>query len=229
MVSVAGVAALGCAGAGAAVGPALAAGARRIPGVGGGLARTVLVSAVSTVVFGAIGWRLVPDPADRMALPAFLVLAAAGITLAVIDLDVRRLPDAITLPAYPVIAVLLTVAALLGDPGWNALDTLGRAATGALASVLLYGLLSLPRSSQMGLGDVKLAGLLGLALGWLSWSALATGVVLGFGYGALYALGLLVTRRAGWRSRVPFGPAMLAGAFTAVLAGDWLVAAYTSV
>jgi leader peptidase (prepilin peptidase)/N-methyltransferase len=229
VVAVAGVAALGCAGAGAAVGPALAAGARRIPGVGGGLARTLVVSAVSTVVFGAIGWRLVPDPADRMALPAFLALAAAGITLAVIDLDVRRLPDAITLPAYPVIAVLLTVATLLTDPTEDALDTLGRAVVGAMASVLLYGLLSLPRSSQMGLGDVKLAGLLGLALGWLSWSALATGVVLGFGYGALYALALLVTRRAGWRTRVPFGPAMLAGAFTAVLAGDWLVAAYTSV
>jgi leader peptidase (prepilin peptidase)/N-methyltransferase len=229
VVAVAGVAALGCAGAGAAVGPALAAGARRIPGVGGGPARTLVVSAVSTVVFGAIGWRLVPDPADRMALPAFLVLAAAGITLAVIDLDVRRLPDAITLPAYPVIAVLLTVATLLTDPTEDALDTLGRAVVGAMASVLLYGLLSLPRSSQMGLGDVKLAGLLGLALGWLSWSALATGVVLGFGYGALYALALLVTRRAGWRTRVPFGPAMLAGAFTAVLAGDWLVAAYTSV
>jgi leader peptidase (prepilin peptidase)/N-methyltransferase len=211
------------------VGPALAAGARRVPGVDGGLARTVLVSAVSMVVFGAIGWRLVPVPAYRLALPAFLVLAAAGITLAVIDLDVRRLPDAITLPAYPVIAVLLTAATLLTDPARDGWGALVRAAVGALASVLVYGLLSLPRSSQMGFGDVKLAGLLGLALGWLSWSSLATGVVLGFGYGALYALALVVTRRAGWRSRVPFGPAMLAGAFTAVLAGDWLVAAYTSI
>jgi leader peptidase (prepilin peptidase)/N-methyltransferase len=229
VVAVAGVAALGCAGAGAAVGPALAAGARRIPGVAGGPVRMVLVSAVSMVVFGAIGYRLVPDPDDRLALPAFLVLAAAGITLAVIDLDVRRLPDAITLPAYPVIAALLTAATLLTDPTRGALEPLGRAVLGALASVLLYGLLSLPRSSQMGFGDVKLAGLLGLALGWLSWSVLAAGVVLGFGYGALYALGLLVTRRARWRSRVPFGPAMLAGAFTAVLVGDWLAAAYTSV
>lgn len=225
----AGVAALGCAGAGAAVGPALAAGARRVPGVDGGLARTVLVSVVSMVVFGAIGYRLVPEPAHRFALPAFLVLAAAGITLAVIDLDVRRLPDVITLPAYPVIAVLLTVATLLTDPGDGAWGTLGRAVAGAVGSVLLYGMLSLPRSSQMGIGDVKLAGLLGLALGWLSWSSLATGLVLGFGYGALYALVLVVTRRAGWRSRVPFGPAMLAGALTAVLVGDWLVAAYTSV
>jgi leader peptidase (prepilin peptidase)/N-methyltransferase len=228
VVAVAEVAALGCAGAGAALGPALAAGARRVPGVDGGTVRTVLVSVLSTVVFGAIGYRLGAYPAGRYALPAFLVLAAAGITLAVIDLDVRRLPDAITLPAYPVIAVLLTGASLLTDTTRGALDTLGRAALSGLAALLLYGLLSLPRSSQLGFGDVKLAGLLGLALGWLSWSALASGLVLGFGYGALYAVVLLATRRAGWRSRVPFGPAMLAGAFTAVLVGDWLATAYAA-
>ncbi|GIL30246.1 prepilin peptidase [Actinocatenispora comari] len=218
------LAALGCAAAGAAVGPALAATAARLPGVAAGGRRTVVVCVLTAVAFGGVAVGLVPDPVRRYGLPAFLVLAAAGVLLCVIDADLRRLPDAITLPAYPVVAALLAVASAIdGGPGWA---ELARAGVGALAAAGLYLLLCLAPGSQLGFGDVKLAGLLGLALGWLSWSTLAVGVVLGFGYGGGYALVLLASRRAGLRTRIPFGPAMLAGALTAVLAGDWLAAGY---
>lgn len=219
------LAALGCAGAGAAVGPGLAAMSARVPGVSSGPRRTLLVSALAMLAFGAVAGGLLTDPVRRYGLPAFLVLAAAGVLLAVIDSDVHRLPDAITLPAYPVVAVLLVPASLLGaaSTGWSGLL---RAAGGAAVAATVYLLLCLAPGAQLGFGDVKLAGLLGLALGWLSWATLAVGMVLGFAFGAAYGLTLLVVRRAGLRSRIPFGPAMLAGALTAVLLGDRLAGAY---
>jgi leader peptidase (prepilin peptidase)/N-methyltransferase len=185
----------------------------------------VLLSALTAASFGGVSMRLLTDPARRYALPAFLLLAAVGMVLAVIDTDVRRLPDALTLPAYPLVAALLVPASLLGVAPVGGTG-LARAGCGALAAVVWYVLLCLLPGSQLGFGDVKLAGLLGLALGWLSWSALVVGMVAGFGYGAVHGLVLLAARRAGPRSHLPFGPAMLAGAFTAVLAGDRLAAVY---
>ena len=95
-----------------------------------------------------------------------------------------------------------------------------------MLATAVYVALALPSSAPLGFGDVKLAGLLGLALAWLSWSALAVGLVLGFAYGAAYGAVLIARRRADLGTRIPFGPAMLAGAFTAILLGDRLVAAY---
>jgi leader peptidase (prepilin peptidase) / N-methyltransferase len=224
MLSTVAVTAVGCAGVGAALGPALAGTAARVPGVVRGTGRTVLVSGLAAAAFGGVVVGLLPDAARRYALPAFLVLAAAGVLLGVIDADVHRLPDMITLPAYPVVAALLVPASVLAGSsvGWGGL---ARAGAGALAAATLYAALCLPPSSPMGFGDVKLAGLLGLALGWLSWQTWMVGMVLGFGYGGLHGLAVLARRRAG-SHRIPFGPAMLVGALTAVLAGDHLLAAY---
>ena len=63
---------------------------------------------------------------------------------------------------------------------------------------------------------MKLLGLLGLVLGWFGWGVLLAGIFLGLLAGALVSLVLLATRRAGWRTALPFGPPLLAGA---VLAG----------
>jgi len=64
----------------------------------------------------------------------------------------------------------------------------------------------------LGMGDVKLAALLGLYLGWLGWSTVLTGAVAGFVVQAALALVLLAARRVGRRDALPFGPAMLVGA-----------------
>ena len=69
-----------------------------------------------------------------------------------------------------------------------------------------------------GFGDVKLAGLAGLALGWLGWPTLALGAALGFVLCAVVSLGLLATRRIGLRSAICFGPFLLGGAMLAMLA-----------
>jgi leader peptidase (prepilin peptidase)/N-methyltransferase len=157
-------------------------------------------------------------------LPAFLYLAAISVALALIDLDTKRLPDALTLPSYPVVAVLLIAAALLGDhPG----DLL-RAAVGAAAVGAFYFAVWFAYPGGMGYGDVKLAPLVGAWLGWVSYGATAVGVFLGFLYGSVVGVTVMALGRGGRKSKIPFGPFMVAGALTGVLVGDQLASAYLS-
>ena len=83
------------------------------------------------------------------------------------------------------------------------------------AAYLVLGLL---RPGQLGGGDVKLAGLAGLALAWLGWPVLLAGAALGFMLSAVVSLGLLAARRITLRSQICFGPFLLGGALLAVLA-----------
>ena len=174
--------------------------------------RYPLVELLTAALFVAVAARF----GLSLALPAYLYLAAVAVALAAIDLAVKRLPNAIVLPSYPVAAVLLLAAsATTGD--WAA------AVRGLLAMAALYAGylgLALVYPGGMGFGDVKLAGLLGLYLGWLGWGPLWVGTLAGFLIGGLAGTALLLARRAGRRTAIPFGPAMLAGAFVAVfLAG----------
>ncbi len=159
------------------------------------------------------------------ALPAYLYLAAVGVALGLIDVDHRRLPDALTLPSYPVAAILLGLAALAGsDSGsWP------RAALGALAMYAVYFALVFAYPAGMGLGDVKLAGVLGAYCAWLGWGSWAVGLFLAFLLGGLFGLGLIVAGKGGRKSAVPFGPFMLLGTGLAVLVGERLASAYLSV
>ena len=80
----------------------------------------------------------------------------------------------------------------------------------------------------MGFGDVKLAGVLGLAAGWLGWGSWAVALFLGFFLGGLFGLALVARGRGGRKTAVPFGPFMLLGTLIAVLAGEELTTAYLS-
>ena len=151
-------------------------------------------------------------------LPAFLYLASVGLALAVIDIDTKRLPNALTLPSYVVLGALLLLPALL-DGDWSAYL---RAWLAALALFGFYFLLAVVYPSGMGFGDVKLAGVLGLALGWLGWGELVVGGFLGFLLGALIGGGLMLARKAGRKSKIPFGPFMLLGALLAIVWGGQL-------
>ena len=180
--------------------------------------RYPLVEAGTAVVFALLALRIGYD----WSLPAYLYLGAIGVALGLIDLDVKRLPDQIVLPSYPVALVLLAGAAALSGDWWS----LGRALIGMAALYAFYFLLVLVYPAGMGWGDVKLAGVLGLYLGYLGWGELATGAFLGFFYGGLVGLLLIVFRRAGRKSKIPFGPYMLLGALTAILAGGALADLY---
>ena len=159
--------------------------------------------------------------AGVLQLVAYLYLAAISLALAIIDAETHRLPNVIVLPAYAVGAALLgTAAALTG--AWSSLVTAG---LGLLILGGVYLALALVRKGAMGMGDVKLAGVLGVFLGWLGWGSLAVGAIAGFVLGGLFGLVLLALGR-GRSASVAFGPWMLAGAWVGVLAGDPIAAWY---
>jgi leader peptidase (prepilin peptidase)/N-methyltransferase len=154
-------------------------------------------------------------------LPAFLLLAALAAVLAVIDLQQRRLPDRLTLPAYPAAAVLLGAAALAIPGGTRHLLS---ALAGLAVAWLFFALLVLIHPAGLGWGDVKLSGVLGLYLGWLGAAAVAAGLLGAFVLAALAGLGLIAAGRATRKSQIPFGPFMLASAI-GVIAASGLVPA----
>jgi len=171
-------------------------------------ARYPLVEAGTAALFVAVAAKF----GLTWALPAYLYLAAVAIALALIDLDVMRLPNAIVLPSYVVAAALLVPAALLGDGPAPILRGL------AAAALLWLVYRALAQFGGMGGGDVKLAPLLGFYLGWLGWSSVLVGAFAGFLLGGVVGVALMSARVATRKSRIPFGPFMLAGVFLAVFA-----------
>jgi leader peptidase (prepilin peptidase)/N-methyltransferase len=152
-------------------------------------------------------------------LPAYLAMAAAAVLLAVIDLQHRLLPNRVVLPSIGIGAALLTLAAVADADG----TALLRAGLGAVVLFAVFLVLALISPRSLGMGDVKLAGLVGLALGWVGWGAVVVGAAAGFVVQAVVALALLAGRRIGLRGELPFGPAMLAGAALAIGWSDALL------
>lgn len=148
------------------------------------------------------------------ALPAYLVAAVLGVLLAVVDLRCLRLPDPLVAALAAGTALpLATTAVVAGEPG-----RLGRAAA---AAALCFGghlLVALLPGGGLGLGDVKLAAVLGFLLGWISWPAVLLGMAVPHLLNGPAAVLLLATRRAGRRTALPLGPALLAGALIGVAA-----------
>ena len=188
-------------------------------------ARYPLVEAGTAVFFAAVAWWASQPRADGdwprdglWHLPAFLYLAAITVCLALIDIDTYRLPFWIVAPSYPVALVLLGAASFAERDVASAVRMLA----GGAALWLLYRLLHAIRPDGMGYGDVRLAGVLGLYLGWLGWSELVVGGFLGFLVGAVGGVVLMLLRRGGVRSlknHIPYGPWMLLGTWLAVVWG----------
>jgi leader peptidase (prepilin peptidase)/N-methyltransferase len=158
------------------------------------------------------------------ALPAYLYLAAIGVALSAIDLDTKRLPNAIVLPSYAVALVLLLLPAVL-DGSWTSYL---RAVLAGAALFAFYFLLALIYPAGMGFGDVKLAGVIGIYLGWVSWGVLVVGGFSAFLLGAVVGIGVMVVGKGGRKTKVPFGPFMVVGAFVALFFGQPLVDWYVS-
>ena len=148
-------------------------------------------------------------------LPAYLYLGVVGAALTYVDLDVHRLPDLIVLPSYPIAFVLLIVPTVVtGHWGW-----LLQAVLAALVLFVAYLLLVLisPGGGGLGYGDVKLAGVLGLLLGWLGWGTVTVSVLAAFVIGGVIALVLLLAGRASRSTHIAFGPSMILGAWVALM------------
>ncbi|BDZ40596.1 prepilin peptidase [Microbacterium suwonense] len=176
---------------------------------------------LSGLLFGADPWSG-HVAAQALVLLALLWFAASGIALTLIDLDVRRLPASIVRIGLVVVAVLLALACVLGADVW----ALVRGIAGCLVLYVFYALLRGARPGGMGGGDVRLAGLIGLVLGWFGASALIIGAFAAFVLGGVYGVLLILLRGARRTTAVPFGPWMIIGAWVGLVAGPLIAGWY---
>jgi leader peptidase (prepilin peptidase) / N-methyltransferase len=190
-------------------------------------ARYPLVEAATGTLFVLLAWY-VPHVLALPTAPAILVwaafawFAAVSCALLLIDLDTRRLPNVIVLPSYVVALVLFGIACLLGAD-WG---TLLRAVVGMAVMYSAYAVIRLIRPDGMGGGDVKLAGVAGLYLGWLGWSSLVVGWLAAFLLGGVFGIVLIASGQARRNTAVPFGPWLLVGAWIGIWFGDGIGHSY---
>jgi leader peptidase (prepilin peptidase) / N-methyltransferase len=180
-------------------------------------ARYPLVELGCAVLFGLVAVRF----GSTWELPAFLLLAATLLAVSVIDLEHYIVPNRIVFPVSAMALPLLALG-LLGD---GDLADLQRAVLSALTGFAVLFTLHMVSPRGLGMGDVRLAFILGLYLGWLGWGWLALGLFLGFLLGAVVGLLLVVVRVRARTEHIPFAPFLASGAMVAVLWGrpllDW--------
>jgi leader peptidase (prepilin peptidase) / N-methyltransferase len=193
-----------------------AARGRRCPACGERVPlRYAVVELACAGLFAAAAVRLGVDA----ALPAYLVFFACLVVVSTIDLEHSIIPNRIVYPTIFVSLPLLALAALVkGDFG-----RLGTALAGAVIAFAVLFVVHLVSPAGMGFGDVRLAFVLGLFLGWLSLGHVVAGLFLGFALGAVVGVGLMLTRLRGRKDSVPFGPFLAGGAALAVLFGRPLI------
>jgi leader peptidase (prepilin peptidase)/N-methyltransferase len=166
----------------------------------------VWICVVASAADGLLAWRLGTSP----ALAAYLYFGVLGSGLAVLDVTTRRLPNRIVLPSYPVAIILLGLGAFISGAWWP----LARASIGMAALGGFFLVLAVVFPGQLGLGDVKLAGLIGLYLAWFGSSTLVFGILVAWCTAAL----VLPIRRLLQRSGpLPLAPFLVFGALMAIL------------
>jgi leader peptidase (prepilin peptidase) / N-methyltransferase len=173
--------------------------------------RYPLVEAMTAALFVAV----VADKSSAVDITLGLVLVFVLVPLALIDLDHRILPNRIVVPAA-VVAIAVGTAL---DPGGEPERLIAGAGAGAFFLVFV---LAYPRG--MGMGDVKLAAMLGLFLGRGVAPAILTALIVGVLIG-----GVLMRRvgvRAGRKTAIPFGPMLALGGLAGLYAGNAIVSWY---
>jgi len=180
--------------------------------------RYPIVETLTGVLFGVIAARIGFEP----ELPAFLVLTAFLVALSGIDLDTFLLPKKLVWPA------LLAGIVLLGGAAVVESDTRG-IIEGAAGSAIAFGILFLIHfisPKGMGFGDVRLAAVLGLYLGYLELPLVGVGLFLSFLVASVVGIGLMVLKRRGRKDRVPFGPFLAVGTGLAIVFGEAILRVY---
>jgi leader peptidase (prepilin peptidase)/N-methyltransferase len=185
-----------------------------VPGLRRGCA---MASGVAAAAIGArVGWT--------PALLFLLYLVPVCVALAVVDWRTRYLPTRLIAPSYVVVGVLVCVASAVERD----LGALVLAVIGWLATFTIFFLSWFVSPRLMAYGDVRLAGLLGLALGWLGAPQLVIGIYTGFLLGAVGAV-LLSALKVFHHRHYPFGPFMVAGAWVGVVLWAQVGAGYSAV
>jgi leader peptidase (prepilin peptidase) / N-methyltransferase len=173
------------------------------------LINAVTLGLLTAVLFGLLAWRV----GVRPELVAYSGLATVCVPLSAIDVIEKRMPSRLLVPAYPGLIVLFGIAAAVEH---NAAALL-RSLAGMAILFTFYLIIGLASRGALGAADIRLAGLLGLALAWPGWDIFVSGAALGLLYGGFTGAAMIVLRRASRHTLIPLGPALIVGAFTALL------------
>lgn len=156
------------------------------------------------VAAGLVAATLVRDGLTASAI-AFAAVQLVLVALSVIDFETRRLPNVLTLPTAVAALVLRAVLER---------SELASSALAGGAALLVFGVLMVALRGAFGMGDVKLAGMLGFVLG----EAVVPALVIGVFAGGVASVVLLLLRRARWTSSIAYGPYLALGGAIAILA-----------
>jgi leader peptidase (prepilin peptidase)/N-methyltransferase len=174
-----------------------------------------VVELLTAALFAGVAARFGYD----WAVPAYLALFAGLLALSWIDVERMVLPKAIVYPVSVLVAGLLLIPAGV----YGAWHSYWVAWVFAGGWFLLFYLMYFASPQLLGLGDVRLAPVLGLSLGWLGWRYVVLGFFVANLIGAVVGIGLIVANKAGLQSKVPYGVFLAAGVALAVFWGPELV------
>jgi len=171
---------------------------------------------VATVaLFAGAGLRFGAD----WVVPAYLVFFLCLVSISVIDSQRQIIPNYIVYPTIFISIPLLALAALV-DGEW---DRFGHAMLGATLAWLALFVIHLISPAGMGFGDVRLAFVLGLFLGWIGLSHVVTGMFLGVLLISVVGIVLAVLRLRSLQEHIAFGPFLAVGSTLAVFAGEPII------
>ncbi|MCX6515353.1 MAG: hypothetical protein NTZ62_01805 [Actinobacteria bacterium] len=169
---------------------------------------TPIVVAINTALYFLLAHRFDHD----LTVLTFGVLVGAGMWLSLIDIDTHLLPRRIVYRTIAVAMPLLVLSAFFDNTG----SVFGMF-VGGFGMWCMLRVLEVLSRGDLGGGDVGLGGLLGLYLGWVSYEAILVGLIAAFFVGGLFAVALLVTRKANRNTHFAFGPFLIVGTLVAVL------------
>jgi leader peptidase (prepilin peptidase)/N-methyltransferase len=182
--------------------------------------RYPLIEAATAALFAGMAARI----GFSWSLPAYLVLAAGLLALACTDMEHLLLPKRIVYPVLILVGVLLTMAA--GITGhWHDLAVAG---ISAAAWLILFFAMNAISPRLLGFGDVRLAPVLGLALGWLGVRYVLLGFFSANLVGAIIGVALIATKRMSRQQQIPYGVFLAAGTLFAIYAGPEVLRPFQS-
>jgi leader peptidase (prepilin peptidase)/N-methyltransferase len=169
---------------------------------------TPIVVAVTSALYFLLAQQFAHD----LTVLAYGVLVGAGMWLSLIDIDTHLLPRRIVYRTIAVAMPLLALSAFFDNTG-----SIAGMFIGGLGMWCILRVLEVVSRGDLGGGDVGLGALLGLYLGWISYEAIFVGLIAAFFVGGLFAVALLVTRKANRNTHFAFGPFLIVGTLIAVL------------
>lgn len=173
---------------------------------------TAAITPIVISINAALYFLLAQQFEYNITVLTFGVLVGAGMWLSLIDIDTHLLPRRIVYRTIAVALPLLVLAAFFDNTG----SVVGMF-IGGIAIWFMLRLLEVLSRGDLGGGDVGLGGLLGLYLGWLSYEAILVGLFASFLVGGLFAVALLISRKANRNTHFAFGPFLIVGTLIAVL------------